>query len=235
MLNQAWAQATTSGTAAPRRSRTQAKGPIQAAAEMNMPLRRGGEAAFRAFRATRTWFGEAFPDKGVTEDTIVKAIATFERTVVAGYAPFDAWIDGDETAISESAKRGFALFNGKAQCAGCHTGWNFTDNKFHDIGTPRHRHRPRQARPSESVRRCTRSRRRACATSRSARRTCTTASGDLEAVMIHYVAGGEDRPSKSPLVKPLALDAQDVQDLAAFMRSLSSPQTRLAMPNLPSN
>ena len=42
-------------------------------------------------------------------------------------------------------------------------------------------------------------------------------------------------PSLSPLMKPLALTPQEVQDLIAFMRSLSSPQTTLAMPNLPSN
>ena len=33
-------------------------------------------------------------------------------------------------------KRGFALFNGKARCSACHSGWNFTDDSFHDIGLP---------------------------------------------------------------------------------------------------
>ena len=42
---------------------------------------------------------------------------------------------GHDTAIPESAKRGFALFTGKAGCAACHSGWRFTDDAFHDIGT----------------------------------------------------------------------------------------------------
>ena len=63
------------------------------------------------------------------------ALATFERTIVSKEAPFDRWIDGDETAISDQAKRGFDLFNGKANCAACHSGWAFTDASFHDIGS----------------------------------------------------------------------------------------------------
>ena len=58
-------------------------------------------------------------------------------------AAFDRWVDGDEKAISESAKRGFVLFNTKAACFVCHTGWRFTDDRFHDIGYNRHRSRSR--------------------------------------------------------------------------------------------
>ncbi len=53
---------------------------------------------------------------------------------MSGDAPFDRWIAGDPKAIDESAKRGFALFNGKADCAACHSGWAFTDSSFHDVG-----------------------------------------------------------------------------------------------------
>ena len=63
------------------------------------------------------------------------AVATFERTIEPGVAPFDRWVEGDEGAISEPAKRGFELFNGKAMCFACHRGWRFTDDLFHDIGT----------------------------------------------------------------------------------------------------
>src|SRR5215467_7180342 len=79
-------------------------------------------------------FRAAFPKDGLTPESVAKALATYERTVVSGRAPFDAWIEGDEKAISEDAKRGFTLFNTKAGCANCHSGWNFTDDSFHDIG-----------------------------------------------------------------------------------------------------
>src|ERR1041384_1147594 len=80
-------------------------------------------------------FNSALPNTPITIDSIVKAIAAFERTLEPGLAPFDRWIEGDEQAISESAKRGFVLFNGKTNCFACHSGWRFTDDKFHDIGT----------------------------------------------------------------------------------------------------
>jgi cytochrome c peroxidase len=77
----------------------------------------------------------ALPGKPIDIDTITQAIAAFERTIEPGLSPFDRWIGGDEAAISPSAKRGFALFTGKAGCSTCHNGWRFTDDQFHDIGT----------------------------------------------------------------------------------------------------
>src|SRR3981189_821775 len=105
----------------------QALGPIQAAGEMNMPLdelmkRLGSIPDYKPL------FVKVFAEEGIQPRTLAKAIATYERTVVSERAPFDAWIEGDEKAISEQAKRGFAMFNGKAQCAACHEGWNFTND-----------------------------------------------------------------------------------------------------------
>ena len=111
----------------------QAQGPIGAPGEMNgkfddiIPR-------IHAIREYDDWFRRLFPKDGAAKDNILAAIATYERTVVTGLAPFDRWVDGDESALSDAAKRGFALFNGKAGCANCHTGWNFTDNKFHSLG-----------------------------------------------------------------------------------------------------
>jgi cytochrome c peroxidase len=72
------------------------------------------------------------------------AISTFERTKISAPAPFDRFLHGDETAISPSAKRGWALFNGQGRCVSCHgmspTGAFFTDNKFHNIGIAAHKH-----------------------------------------------------------------------------------------------
>ena len=80
-------------------------------------------------------FDAAFGEGEITRRKIELALATFERSIVSGEAPFDRWIEGDESAINDGAKRGFDLFNGKAHCASCHSGWAFTDSSFHDIGT----------------------------------------------------------------------------------------------------
>lgn len=69
---------------------------------------------------------------------MVKAIASFERTLVFLDSPFMRFLGGDEDAVSDEAKRGFALFNGKARCVACHmintSSPLGTDNRFHNIG-----------------------------------------------------------------------------------------------------
>jgi cytochrome c peroxidase len=55
-------------------------------------------------------FDAAFGEGDITKRKIELALATFERTIVSGEAPFDHWIKGDEAAISSAAKRGFDLF-----------------------------------------------------------------------------------------------------------------------------
>jgi cytochrome c peroxidase len=63
-----------------------------------------------------------------------KAIGAFERQLSCGSAPFDAWLGGNESAVSDGAKRGALLFVGKGGCSSCHTGPRFTDEKFHNVG-----------------------------------------------------------------------------------------------------
>ncbi|MEN8204756.1 MAG: cytochrome c peroxidase [Pseudomonadota bacterium] len=76
---------------------------------------------------------------GITMDHVAKAIASFERTVIAGNSPFDRYQYGGETeALNDSQQRGLSLFLGKGRCVSCHrieqTTALFTDNRFHNIG-----------------------------------------------------------------------------------------------------
>jgi cytochrome c peroxidase len=89
-----------------------------------------------AFGPYRTAFKKVSGVEGISARTIPLAVATYERTIVIGKVPFGRWIEGDATAISDEAKQGFDLFNGKGNCIACHTWWKFTDNGFHDIGLP---------------------------------------------------------------------------------------------------
>lgn len=78
-----------------------------------------------------------------TFDDFASAVAAFERMQYTGDSPFDRFIAGDENAIDASAKRGWALFNGKARCNACHaanaTSSLFSDQKFHNIGIAAHK------------------------------------------------------------------------------------------------
>lgn len=73
----------------------------------------------------------------MTLDQIAQAIAAFERTVVTTDSPFDRYVKGDQTALTEKEKEGLEIFNGKGHCTSCHWGSNFTDGRFHNIGVKR--------------------------------------------------------------------------------------------------
>ena len=113
----------------------QAKGPIQNPIEMGSTH----EETVKRIAGVKGYaplFKAAFGDEKVDIDRVAKAIASFERTVLTGNAPFDRWQAGDKKAMSESAARGFALFNNskKANCSICHDGFNFSDSDFHNLG-----------------------------------------------------------------------------------------------------
>ncbi|RYZ04689.1 MAG: hypothetical protein EOO73_22960 [Myxococcales bacterium] len=63
-----------------------------------------------------------------------KALGAYERRLTCGAAPFDAWMQGNEEALSRAAKRGAGLFVGRAGCVKCHSGPYFSDEKFHNVG-----------------------------------------------------------------------------------------------------
>jgi cytochrome c peroxidase len=63
-----------------------------------------------------------------------KALGAYERLLSSGPGRFDAWLHGDASALSRAEQRGAALFVGKAQCSGCHSGPYLSDEKFHNVG-----------------------------------------------------------------------------------------------------
>lgn len=63
-----------------------------------------------------------------------KALAAYVRTLRCGPSLFDAWLDGDPSALSRNEQRGAALFVGKAHCSDCHGGPRLTDDQFHNVG-----------------------------------------------------------------------------------------------------
>jgi cytochrome c peroxidase len=111
----------------------QALMPIQAHDEMDLSL---DEMVNRLSQDPnyQKLFKVAFPQEGLTPASVAKAITTYERSIISINTPFDRWIDGEERAISEEAKKGFVLFNEKAKCVTCHSGWNFTNGSYADTG-----------------------------------------------------------------------------------------------------
>ena len=210
----------------------QAAGPITAEVEMNGKFDVIVET-LRSIPDYVGWFDAMFPGEGITRESILVAIATYERTVVSGWAPFDRWVEGNEDAISESAKRGFELFVGKTGCVRCHSGWNFTDNKFHDIGLDTedvgraaiaaHEERAQHAFKTPGLRNLT-------------YRAPFMHNGEidnLEQVVSHYMTGGINRASLSKEMKPFELTDREMDDLMAFLRSLTAERSEPSIPVLP--
>ncbi len=111
----------------------QALGPIEAKVEMNMPLEKL-IPKLKNIDGYVKLFKEAYPHSEITKITLAKAIASFERTVLSTESAFDRYIKGDKKAITKDAKDGFKLFTSKGRCTDCHSGFNFTDGSFHNLG-----------------------------------------------------------------------------------------------------
>ena len=111
----------------------QAKGPVQAGVEMaNTPD--NVIATLRSMPQYVEWFEAAFPgeEDPVTFDNFAKAIEAYEATLVTP-APFDAWLNGDDSALDEDEKLGLQLFV-DAGCASCHGGVNLGGNGYYPFG-----------------------------------------------------------------------------------------------------
>ncbi|WP_353719762.1 cytochrome c peroxidase [Dyadobacter sp. 676] len=110
----------------------QVPGPLSAHDEMDLPLDQAVERL-----KNDGYYSMAFQKIFKTEvdgKNLVAAIAAFERTLETTNTPYDRYLDGDESAMSAAAVRGRMLFIGKANCATCHSGEDFTADRFKSIG-----------------------------------------------------------------------------------------------------
>jgi len=210
----------------------QAWGPMLASAEMH-----GTQdqilVKLKSMPGYVTAFEKAYPGEGINKETVGKAIAGFERTVVSRDSPFDHWAEGDESAVTPSVKRGFALFTGKANCVACHQGGNFTDQGFHNLGLKGNADPGRFAIVPVRVAL-------GAFKTPTLRDVALTApymhNGSyltLEEVVDHYDRGGDDKENLDPNLKPLKLTDQEKRDLVEFMKSLTGTQMTITLPKLP--
>ena len=190
---------------------------------MNTPLPEL-EKKVKAIPGYAPLFARAFPGTAdpIVPKNIAAAIGVYERTIVSGRAPFDDWLDGRKDAISPDAQKGFALFNGKANCAKCHNSWRFTDGSFHDIGLPgedpgRGRLLPTSVKLQKAFKTPT-----LRDVALSAPYFHDGSVGTLIEVINHYDKGGVQRESLSDEMKALGLSVAEKQQLLAFLATLTS-------------
>jgi len=111
----------------------QAIGPIANPIEMGM-THDAAVDRLRGIAGYRAMFAKAFGSEEITIDRVAKAIASFERTVMSGNAPYDRYKAGDKKAMTPAQVRGMDVFFNKAKCDQCHEGSNFTLNAYSNLG-----------------------------------------------------------------------------------------------------
>jgi len=179
-------------------------------------------------------FARAFGGHGqtlaVTLTRLSAALASFERTLQAPRTRFDEFIEGRTDALDAQELRGLHLFRTKARCMNCHSGPQFTQHEFHQIGMSM------LGRPAQDLGRQAVTRQPEDAGAMrtpSLRGIAHTAPymhngivPRLRGVLDLYNAGmpqprnRSDIPPPSPLIKPLKLTAEEVQAVEAFLRTL---------------
>jgi cytochrome c peroxidase len=159
----------------------------------------------------------------VTIDGIAKAVAAYERMIVSGNSAYDRFRAGDAAALSPAARRGLALFEGKANCVRCHAGFNFTDESYHNLGVGMESDKPDLGRYAVTKREEHRGAFKTPSLRDVARHPPYMHDGSvktLEDVIALYNRGGAPNRWLSGEIKPLALGATEQADLVAFLRAL---------------
>jgi cytochrome c peroxidase len=212
----------------------QALGPIQNPIEMGNTLKKM-VATLNGIEWYRKLFRRVF-GTDVTAAGVAKAIAAFERSLVCGNSAFDRYEDGDDAALSEREQRGLDLFREKANCVRCHTGFAFTDERYHNIGVGMDKPKPDLGRYKITKK----------VSDKGAFKTPTLrniaasapylhdgSARTLEDVIEFYDKGGVKNPHLSNEIKPLKLTSKEKTDLVEFLKSLSCPDLQVAAPALP--
>jgi cytochrome c peroxidase len=193
-------------------------------------------------------FAEVFGPDSVSLQNAVAALAAFERTIVGGRSRFDFFLRGKSTALTDEELSGLHLFRTTARCLNCHHGPLLSDEQFHHIGLSNYGRRYEDLGrylitndPADVGAFRTPSLRDVMHTGPYMHSGMFT----IDEALTLYNAGmpspkrradqADDPlfPTKSPLLKPLHLNEQDLVDLKAFLGALSEPQFRVEPPPLP--
>ncbi|MFO0960052.1 MAG: cytochrome c peroxidase [Isosphaeraceae bacterium] len=239
----------------------QCQGPPTNPIEMGEQAHRDIIERLRAIPGYREQFRKVF-GTNVTLDGFAKAIATFERVAaLSGDSAYDKYVAGNYKALDDAQKRGMVLFGlrlesndpdrskfadvplKKAQCSSCHVGFNFTDDKFHNLGVGWDEKRKTFADLGRWTIETVGHKANA---SLGAFRTPTLrdiaktapymhdgSEATLAAVVDYYDKGGNANPYLDKDMKKLNLTSQEKLDLVAFMNALTGAVRPVELPKLP--
>lgn len=168
-------------------------------------------------------FQAAFGE-GVSASNLARALASFERTLLLGSSRIDRFRAGDVAALTETERHGLWLWESKGGCWNCHSGPNFTDERFHNTGVSWGKEPLDLGRFAVTKQDADRGKFR----TPTLRGVAWTAPymhdgsiATLEEVIEFYNRGGTRNPNLDSALQPLGLTRQEVQGLTAFLQALS--------------
>ncbi|PIF34138.1 cytochrome c peroxidase [Flavobacterium sp. 9] len=228
----------------------QAQFPIGDPLEMNEKLTIAVDkiAKIKGYNAL---FEAAFGNKEVSLQRIQYAIATFERSINSPKSKFDQFVSGKSDAYTDSQVKGLHLFRTKAQCINCHNTPYFSDNQFHNDGQTLF------GTKNEDFGRYNVTKNKADIgkfRTPTLREVVNTKPwmhhghfpslldvvelynlGNPSPVQKKYLGTERDSliPKADPMLKKLDLNKEEINDLLAFIETLSTPTRRIIIPTLP--
>lgn len=197
-------------------------GPIDSPVEMGFSVREAVDR-LKLIPAYEQWAQETYY-RPFDEFVLSRAIASFERILVSGDAPYDDWSRGDETAMTESAKRGMVLFFDQYNCGTCHSGFDFTSYERVNNGSHVTYDDPGLMNLTQNQQ------------DRGKFKVLTLRNVEVTAPYMHdgsfptlsdvidnYSAGGSGHANQDPRVAPFTINAQEKSDLIEFLHALTDP------------
>lgn len=154
---------------------------------------------------------------------ITRALSAYQRSILSVNSRFDAFYQGDTTALSSSERRGWKLFSEKLYCSKCHPAPHFTtylnanNGLYRDYVTDQGRYRISGLEQERGFFKIP-----------SLRNSAITAPymhdgsiKTLREVLLHYASGGKKHPNQSKQIQPFRLSNRELDDLEHFLESLT--------------
>jgi cytochrome c peroxidase len=228
----------------------QAQFPIGDPLEMNEKLTIAVDKIAK-IKGYKPLFEAAFGDKKVSLQRIQYAIATFERSINSPKSKFDQFVSGKSDAYTDSQVKGLHLFRTKAQCINCHNTPYFSDNQFHNdgqtlFGTKNEDFgRYNVTKDVKDIGKFRTPTLREVANTKPWMHHGHFPSlldvvelynlGNPSPVQKKYLGTARDSliPKVDPMLRKLDLNKEEVNDLLAFIETLSTPTRRIMVPEMP--
>jgi cytochrome c peroxidase len=160
--------------------------------------------------------GEAAARVGLPIPVISQALASYIRTILAADSPYDRFVRGDQSALSQDEQRGLRLFRGRGNCTACHAGPTLTDERFHNTGVAWQRHMLRDPGRGNGTFKTP--------TLREVARTAPYmhdgSLATLADVVNFYSDGGRSNPYIDPEIRPVHFTGDEKHSLVMFLESL---------------